>query len=178
MDWRFIRDALTITKTMMGVGGLEDEINDDIVDTISDSDSFDLNDTIDDSDWDMTDDTSDTFFEERDGFSSDQEGDLLNVSEQEYQVSQSEYHPTFGYKDNLYTKNEIDSHKHEAQNEIDYQKSRIERIKKDMSYEASHNASKAKIDSLQSSLNSAKRELDKAKAKLKAWEDTKPKKQD
>lgn len=87
---------------------------------------------------------------------------------------EGEYHPTFGYKDGLYTKSEIASHKHEAQNEIDYQKSRIEHLKKELEY-AGKNSEKSKIVSLDSSLRDAKRDLSAAQAKLKAWENTKPK---
>lgn len=88
-----------------------------------------------------------------------------------------EYHPSFGYKDGLYTESEIESHKHDVQNKIDYQKSRIHHLKDDIRYEMHHGNSNAKLSSLNSSLNDAVRDLDKAKADLKAWENTKPKKE-
>ena len=99
----------------------------------------------------------------------------VKVSDHGILPSNGEYHPTFGYKDELYTKSEIASHKHEVQNEIDHQKSRIEHIKKELAYAASHEAEKSKISSLHSSLNDAERKLSDAQAKLKAWENTKPK---
>lgn len=87
-----------------------------------------------------------------------------------------EYHPSFGYKDYLYTKSEIESHKHDAQKEIDHQVKRIETIQKNIRHEAKHGTSKSKLSSLNSSLEDAIRKLNDAKADLKAWENTKPKK--
>ena len=88
---------------------------------------------------------------------------------------EGEYHLTFGHKDNLFTKSEIEAHKHKAQNEIDYQKSRIEHLKKELAYAGSHEAEKSKISSLRSSLDDATGKLSAAKSNLKAWENTKPK---
>ena len=87
-----------------------------------------------------------------------------------------EYHPSFGYKDDLYTKSEIASHKHDAQNKIDHQESRIHELKHKIEYESKYGNSNAKLSSLNSSLNDAIRKLNDAKADLKAWENTKPKK--
>lgn len=103
--------------------------------------------------------------------------DVSESTEASAYPAEDEYHPAFGaHKDNLYTKSEIESHKHEVQNEIDYQKNRIHGLKKDIEYEIGHGNSNAKLSSLNSSLNDAIRKLNKAKADLKAWENTKPKK--
>lgn len=88
---------------------------------------------------------------------------------------EGEYHPTFGHKDNLFTKSEIEAHKHEAQRKIDYEKSRIEHLKKELEY-AGKNSEKSKIVSLDSSLKDAKGKLSAAQSDLRAWENTKPKK--
>lgn len=88
---------------------------------------------------------------------------------------EGEYHPTFGHKDNLITKSEIEAHKHEVQSKIDHEKSRIEHLKKELEY-AGKNSEKSKIVSLDSSLKDAKGKLSAAQSDLRAWENTKPKK--
>lgn len=103
--------------------------------------------------------------------------DVSESAEASAYLAEDECHPTFGaHKDNLYTKSEIESHKHEVQNEIDYQKSRIHHLKNEIRYEANHGNSNAKLSSLGASLRDAERDLASAKADLKAWENTKPKK--
>lgn len=88
------------------------------------------------------------------------------------------YHPTFGYKDGLYTKEEIEAHMRETKNEFEHQKSRIAAISKKISHETHlEHPSKAKLDSLKSDMNDATRKMEKAAAENKAWSNTVPNKQ-
>lgn len=111
----------------------------------------------------------------------------LGVKSEENPISEStprhgnwpvegEYHPPFGYKDGLYTQSEISSGKSKAQADINHQQSRIDHIKKELAYAASHESEKSKISSLHSDLKDAQRKLAEAQSRLSAWSNTKPKK--
>ncbi len=86
------------------------------------------------------------------------------------------YNPTFGYKDNYYTKSEIEAKKQTALQEYHRQQNRIEDISGKINHEAHlKQPSKARLDSLRSDLQAAQRKMEDARSEYNAWCYTKSK---